>query len=355
MYQRLIFILSLIFICGFTSELSEKPKAEIALVLDLSGSTNGLLDDVRDNLWTFANSFRQSFPEHELRLAIVGFSRGSFGLESGYVRVLCDLSSNFDVISFRLYDLVSSVEKGDQFVGSALKTAVGGLSWSKDQSRKMILLFGNSRADLGGYDYNKAVEGAVDKKIIINTVYCIRQDASPKDLHQWYSIADRTGGNLYKMQVTNRQSNKFYSESTRNLIEINNNLNDTYVPFNRNSRINYDLMLAADVNSLQMNEKFFLNRCAFKISDAYQQHAKSFDLVDYLIVQKELPPIHRKFLPENLMESSAKELSEIANIKFERRKNILKRMRESILLLDSGPLTVNPIDSIFLESISRHN
>lgn len=354
MIKKLFIVLIVFAVFGFTSNNNSRPKAEIAFCLDLSGSTNGLLDDVRDNLWHLVNYFQRTNPETELRIAFVGFSRGSFGLENGYVNILSDLTSNYDYISFQLFSMVSCVEKGDQFVGAALKASVHELSWSKDKnSKKIILLFGNSRADLGMYDYNKPVEAAVQKGITINSVYCVRQTLNPKDLPQWYSIADRTGGQLFTYRVTRRTPLKFRSEKTEELIEINNSLNDTYLPYDKKGRQFYDLMIAADVNSLQMNERFFYSRMQTKLSSGYRDYLSSFDLVDFVKKNDKLPPFDRQYFPKDLAKVQPSELFEIAKIKAERRENIIDKLETRLVDAQLDPFSVNPIDSIFIESISR--
>ena len=156
---------------------------------------------------------------------------------------------NYDYVSHELFDLVASVEKGDQYVGAALKTTIGSLSWSDNHlTKKIIILFGNSRADLGRIDYNYAVEQAVRKKIVINAVYCTNMSPNPKDIPIWNSIADRTGGELYKIQLTQRTSLKARTQAVEDLIELNNNLHETYVPYSREGGLQYNLMLAADTN-----------------------------------------------------------------------------------------------------------
>ncbi len=351
---KLMLPLLVVMAMGFTNR-APRPSAEVALVIDLSGSTNGLLDDIRDNIWNFVNSFRLANPEQDLRLAVVGFSRGSFGAENAYIRVLSDLTTNYDLISYRLFELVATVEKGDQYVGAAIKMAIDNLTWSKGPNRRLIMLFGNSRADLGSYDYNRAVEWALDKKIVINSVYCSQGGDNPKYLGQWHSIADRTGGNLFKMQVTRRSPNKFRSQATERLVEFNNSVNDTYVPYNRSGSVDYQLMLAADINALQMGELFFHSRCLYKLSDSYQTHLASFDLVSYVNDHGRLPAYHRHYLPEHLTHSTDNELLEIAKIKATRRNTVLSKLKNSIMFQQPDSFAVNPIDSIFMESVMRHN
>jgi len=339
---------------AFTSGQPDRPRAEIALVIDLSGSTNGLLDDVRDNLWNFVNGFQAAYPEYDLRLGIVGYSRGSFGAENAYVKVLSDLTTQYDFLSYSLFNMVSYVEKGDQYVGAAVKTAVDGLSWTKDGTRKVMLLFGNSSAALGTTNYLQAAERASEKHITIHSIYCSRGNDNPRYLSQWYALANRTGGGFFKMLVTHRSPDKLLSANAQTLVDWNNTFNDTYVPYSREGSVNYNLMLAADVNALQMHEKYFYARCLHKISPAYRSYLASFDLVSYAGEHQALPPVNRRYLPDGLAETTSTELLQIAKIKAERRAAVLQHMQES-LVVKNDPQAVNPIDSIFMATLSASN
>lgn len=352
---RKILLTACVFACFSFRYEENKHSAEIAIVADLSGSTNGLLDDLRDNLWNLINYFNRNNPETELRLAFVGFSRGSFGLENAYVRTLSDLTSQYDFISYELFRMVGSVEKGDQYVGAALKTAITNLSWSNDKAtKKLILLFGNSRADLGYVNYSDAVQAAINKGIIINSIYCMKLDTDHRILSKWHSIADGTGGSLYKYQVTKRSPNKNYTQGAQRLIDLNNSLNDTYIPFSKKTSEVLNKMISADVNSLQMSERFFISRCLYKCNGRYQSYLNENDLVAIYAKHGELPDYNRNFFPRDLRKVKEDELKAIVSVRIERRQRLLEKLNQVLIEADYSKLSENPIDSIFAESIGRH-
>src|SRR6185436_6296982 len=175
-----------------------KQKADIALCLDLSASNNGLLSDVRDHLWQFINNTQRSFPETEVRIGIVAFARPSFGAENNYVKILCDITGDYDLLSYYLFLLNANVEKGDQCDGSALYTALKDLHWNKDDAtKKMIYLFGNNNVKLCGFDYKKACEIAFKRNVPIHSVYCGSGGINLKYYSMWKEIAESTGGDFY--------------------------------------------------------------------------------------------------------------------------------------------------------------
>jgi hypothetical protein len=126
------------------------------------------------------------------------------------------------------------------------------------------------------------------------------------------------------------------------------------VPYHREGSVNYHLMLAADVNALQMSERFFYSRCLYKLSEPYQAFLASYDLVSYVQTHHTLPDWNRHYLPESLSGVTGAELLEIARIKTGRRQQAMEKIRESVIW-NTDSLAVNPIDSIFMESVKRHN
>src|SRR6185369_367377 len=74
----------------------ERKSIDIVFCMDLSGSTNGLLDDTRDLEWELINQVNTYRPQPVLRIGIVAFSRPTFGKETGYVKILCPLTTDYE-------------------------------------------------------------------------------------------------------------------------------------------------------------------------------------------------------------------------------------------------------------------
>lgn len=356
MFKKVCCIALLFFLSAWTNTAGEKKRLEIVFCLDLSGSTNGLLQDVRDNMWHIVNYVLQSHPETELRLGAIGFSRQSFGPENDFVTILCDLTTHYDYLSNQLFSLPATVEKGDQLVGSALHASINEMSWSADTSvNKIVFMFGNGRVDLGRYDYRRATDIAVEKKIVVNPVYCLAKKPSQKDMLEWYSIAKRTGGEMNTFKVTMRSPLKKTSTDAEWVTEANNDLNDTYIYFNRDGSARYDEMINADINSLSMNEQFFYARCNYKISSHYQSQCAEWDLVSYLKKYPNVTPeINARNLPDDAQRTTLKDLMEAAKLKLERRENIMAKMKIKFLELGVDSMAVNPIDSVIISPLHKY-
>lgn len=298
-----IFFFFLLFYTGNTSSPSRGREAiDVVLCLDLSGSTNGLLDDVREKLWDIINQVNSYRPAPELRIGVVAFSRPSFGAKSGYVKVLQNLTSDFDQLSFELYKLKPTIEKGDQLVGEALRVSVKQMNWSDDNDAlKVIYLVGNGMVNSGGDNYRDACELASDKKIIVNTLYCRTRNNADKELPGWREIARLAGGEQYDMKIHKRTPLVLTSTNVPEFKELAGKLNATYLYYGNNGSERYKMMTNIDKNALLANEMTFESRLFYKISDRYQFHQQNWDLIDYIkMTNSNLEALEMALLPDSL-------------------------------------------------------
>lgn len=186
---------------------STRAPLEVVFCLDLSGSTNGVLNDLRERYWTLVNHTRQAQPGRELRIGIVGFSRPSFGKENGYVRVLAPISSDLDKAMIELMRLKPYVEKGDQYVSTALKACIQSLEWTDDPlADRMVFLIGNGMVSADGYDFTRYSDMARVRDIRVHSLYARRQHGFFKEYPGWKRIAGISGGQAMEFRVNEPDS-----------------------------------------------------------------------------------------------------------------------------------------------------
>lgn len=356
MIKKTILLIFIIINISFTPLTESRKRIEVAFCLDLSGSTNGLLEDFRNHLWHFVNSFYRNNSQADLQIGVVGFSRPRFGEENDYVSILSELTDHYDFVSYQLYELTATVEKGDHFVGSALYATVSELNWSKgNDSKKIVFLFGNGRVDLGRYDFREACDMAVQKNIIVYPVYISRLISNSNDLPGWSTIAEITGGKFSTMQVTKRTPLKFHSLASEYLLEMNNNLNDTYVYFTCEGAFRHHEMVEADINSTRMHEQFFYARCKYKVSDQYQSICSEWDLVSQVKNNNQiLSELDNRYLPDQLKDATRDEISEVLKIKSDRREHLISKIKAMTYEIHSDSLTINSMDSIFYNTLKNY-
>lgn len=296
--------------------------------LDLSGSTNGLLDDVREKIWEIVNQVNSYRPAPEFRIGVIGFSRPSFKQENAYVKVLQQLTTDYDLLNFELYKLKPSIEKGDQIVGAALKASVRNMDWSEDADAiKIVYLVGNGMVNAGGNDYyRESCELAVKKGIIINTLYCRTRNNVEKELPGWREIARIAGGEQYDIRIHKRTPLVLSSTNSVALKEISGRLSKTYVYYGKDGAERNRIMAMNDEKALQASEMTFESRMFYKISDRFQFHQQYWDLVDYLkMSNSDFMDLDMQYLVDSLKFKTPEHVrGVVSNLKDERGRVILE-------------------------------
>jgi hypothetical protein len=250
---------------------SLQAPVEVVFCLDLSGSTNGVVNDLRDQFWLIVNTIQAVQPQSELRMGLVGFSRPSFGKESGYVRLLCPITPELDQVEAELYKLKPYIEKGDQYVSAALKVAVNDLRWSSDSgASKMVFLVGNGMVQSGGYDFVKFSEQARMKNIRIHSLYARRTHNLFKELPGWKRIASISGGRSTDFRVMTHDSITVWpSEPDSMLRVLNEGYNQTLLWCKSDSALFHKSLLIADSGAYFSSSEAWHHRLYYKTGDGF--------------------------------------------------------------------------------------
>jgi len=364
---KFLLLITIILLTGRKNISGQQVKLSIDLVfcLDLSGSTNGLIDDVRDSFWDIINQNYSFRPQPELRIGVVAFSRPSFKRETGYVKILAPLSNYYEPVAYELSQLKPSIEKGDQLVGHALKAATLGMGWSKDEGTlKVIFLIGNGHVNLDGDKYKEAYAYASEKKIIVNTIYC-KSSNYIEEISGWMEIAKQTRGEQFEMQVHKRNPLILTCKETDSLHQLGKKLIQTYIYYGKHGKEIYKMQEAIDKTALRGNEMTYQSRLFYKVSDLYQLKQGGWDLVDYLkTTNSDFQDLNPSWLPDSLQsykpvslhklvmakkDQRLKIISDIrALLKFDRQQIINKQIREKEY--DKHPVT---FDRIIISWLNR--
>jgi hypothetical protein len=285
---RLLRFLLLFFILVFytgnqTEAVRGREAIDVVFCLDLSGSTNGLIDDLREKLWDIINQVNTYRPAPAFRIGVVAFSRPSYGAESGYVKVISMLTDDYDHLCNELYKIKASIEKGDQVVGAALRTSIRRMNWTEqDEALKVIYVVGNGMVNLGGESYREECEQAVKRGIIINPVYCRTRNNAERELPGWREIARLANGEQFDIRIHKRTPLVLTSTDPEKLHHLASRLSSTYIYYGEKGKDRYHIMANNDNASRSASEMTFESRLFYKISDRYQFHQQMWDLVDYI-------------------------------------------------------------------------
>ncbi|MEO5570891.1 MAG: hypothetical protein ABIT08_15925 [Bacteroidia bacterium] len=330
MKLRWLVFLLVINVSGIKSSFAESRKPiDVVICMDLSGSTNGLLDDVRDMYWDLVNQVNTYRPQPHFRIGLVGFSRPSFGRDNGFVKILAPLTNDYELVAYELAKLKTDIEKGDQLVGAALMAGIKGMQWSIDQHAiKTIFLIGNGVVSLDKMKYKEAYPLASQNNIIVNTIYCMSSNFK-KDIRGWREIALNTNGVQYDVLVHKRNQLILSTDSTDRLLELNKKLTATYIYYGTNGKDFFKLERLTDKVAVNANEMTFQSRMFFKISDLYQLNQSHWDLVDHVkVTNNNLQKIDPSLLPDTLKKFTADALRALVARKKTERQKIIEQIRE---------------------------
>lgn len=224
---------------------SETKEIDVVFCIDLSSSTNGLLGDLKENYWSLINHSNNLKPAPKLKISIVGYGRPSFGTKTYYVKVLAPLTSNYDSL-YEVIDLLrTNIEKGEQFVGQALMTAVRETEWSKNKSTsKMIFLIGNGSVNTGPSNLENACSLAKSRGIVIHTVYCM-SSMFEKEIKGWEKIAYMGNGTNSQI-VLNKKYPSEVTLTAKDLWKLNKSFNSTFIYYGDSGLIRFKLMSKVD-------------------------------------------------------------------------------------------------------------
>lgn len=289
-HTREIFrVLLLLFLAcsGWRSALAEIPEPasaggviDIVLVVDISGSTGGILPSVRGKFWQLQNEIARLDPMPTYRLGIVCAGRPSFGKDNNYVEVISDLTEDIDFPAYHFFQIKDVTAPGNYFVGHALDVAVNEMSWSEEPNAiKLIYMVGNGKPSAGP-GVKKALKGAEEKGIEINMLYFLTY-SNPAEQGEWKDVAQRTGGE-FSIVGTKEPAivmQKPYDGSL--LREASYMINLTYIYYGGEFGMERaEMQEELDEEAELLGENQLEARTFFKGSNLYQGKNHTWDLID---------------------------------------------------------------------------
>lgn len=256
------------------------PPVDIVFCLDLSGSTNGLLVRMRDHIWDYVHLLSTCNPKVDFRIGFIGFARPSFGKENYYIKVFSDLTHDIEGLTNELLKLRPQIEKGDQFVGQALRVCADYISWNeRPDAIKIVFLAGNGLVETGGEHYSKPLQTCVDKGIIVNSIFLLNNPTMGEQAG-WEEIARLGKGKYASMQVKFEYFENLGGFDMEKLFSLNRKLNETYLYYGPMGNERWKLQRAVDQSIYKANTEGYRYRLQFRISDLYLNKNSDWDLVD---------------------------------------------------------------------------
>jgi len=287
------------------------PHADIAILLDTSGSMQGLINQVRDGLWQTLNNLgkvTKDGKEAEVRLALFEYGSGVVPEETGFIQLLSPLTTDHTLLAGKLF--ATEAKGGSEYSGLAISRATSDLKWGQlEGDFKSIILAGNETIFQGPKDPIEATSEARAEEIIVNTVFagsetivpfgggfgggngCVfcppptsPQPPSPTDpvpssiFLEWRSLA-KDGAGVSLSIDANRSLPYVESPFDAEIIKLTEAVNTTFLPFGPNGQSEFDRMINLDRQIRSSGAGSYMDWGSYQGGNFGQQNQSKWDLV----------------------------------------------------------------------------
>jgi len=334
----------------------EDPRAkaasvQIALLLDTSGSMDGLIEQARARLWKLVSELsyaEQNGQRPQIEVALFEYGNDGISADAGHIRMVSPFATDLDRVFAALVDLKTN--GGQEYAGQAIQQALRQLQW-KDQSAvyRTIFIAGNEAFQQGPVEFKDAIREAQKQGIIVNTIYC--GDRSQGEALGWSSGA-LAGGGAYMHIDHNRTAQVETAPQDAEIRRLNEQLQDNVLPAGPAGKA--ELAREKQAQKSAAGKQADIDRALFSASKA---SSRSWDLVaEYETGRLDLSQVKEKDLPADLKGKSTKEIKNVLDLRVAERRAIqnrlatLRRERQDHLTR-SAPAAAPALDDAMLRAI----
>lgn len=311
-----------------TDELdSTETKIQMALILDTSGSMEGLIEQAKNQLWKIVNEIGKASDSKGqtpyLEIALYEYGNDELSIRSGYVQKICDFTTELDLVSEKLFELTTN--GGSEYCGTVIKASLDELKWSTNKSDlKMIFIAGNEPFDQGFTNYKLSCNEASSLQIVVNTIFC--GDYQEGINTQWKDGA-RLGNGEYMNIDHDALIVHIPSPYDDDIQQLNAQLNDTYIPFGSQGFSKKQNQIVQDQNAMSQSSANYVKRTISKSGKAY--YNDEWDLVDASSTKSfDIKSIDENELPTEMKGMTTEEKEQYIQSKKKLRAAIQKQIAE---------------------------
>ena len=285
-----------------------KPQIQLAILLDTSGSMDGLIGQAKSRLWKIVNELAAAKKDGmtpQLQVALYEYGQDTIPAAAGYLRRIVPLTDDLDRISEELFKLQTN--GGQEYCGQVIREAVAGLQWGRSTGDlKLIFIAGNEPFTQGSIDYKNSCREAIAHGIIINTIFCGSYQEGLQT--EWKAGADLADGQYLAINA-DQVLPVIQAPQDQEIARLSQDLNQTYLAYGKDGAGGKARQKEQDLNAAALSGEVLAQRAAAKASPQYSNSA--WDLVDAKKSgQVKLEEMKEADLPLEMQGMSVKERSE---------------------------------------------
>jgi hypothetical protein len=303
-----------------------QPKIQAAILLDVSGSMDGLIEQAKAQLWNMVSTMGKAKCGNDvspqIEIALYEYGRTTNDVKKGYVKKINGFINDLDSLSQNLFSL--KTDGGDEFCGHVIYSSLNELQWdAAPENYKVIFIAGNEDFLQGDIQYTKACTQAKQKGVIVNTIYC---GDKMQGIQEHWNLAGECGNGSYTNINQNAKQEDIPTPYDSMLYVMNDKLNSTYIAYGYAGASYSAKQRKMDVANTSMSKSAGLKRIKAKGNAAVYKNAQ-WDLVD---AKKDQPgaiaKIDKKQLPDSLQNKTTAELEKIVDDKSKERSAVQKEI-----------------------------
>ena len=324
------------------------PKIQAAILLDVSGSMDGLIEQAKAQLWNMVNTMGKAKCEGSItptiEIALYEYGRSTNDVKAGYVKLINGFISDLDSLSQNLFSLKTN--GGDEYCGQVIFSSLNELKWDPSpESYKVIFIAGNEDFLQGSLHYTKACAEAKNKGVIVNTIYC---GDKMQGIREHWNLAGECGNGSYTNINQNAKEPEISTPYDSIIYALNDKLNGTYIAYGYGGASYQKKQAYMDEANASMSKSAGLKRIQSKSNAAVYNNAQ-WDLVDAkdkggdLALEK----IDKKELPDSLKNKTTEELKKIVATKSKERGAVnaeiisLNKLRDTYIAAEKAKNATN--------------
>jgi hypothetical protein len=305
-----------------------KPKIQVAVLLDVSNSMDGLIEQAKAQLWNMVSVMGKAKCEGispTVEIALYEYGKDSNEEAKGYIKQISPFSTDLDMLSKKLFEL--KTYGGSEYCGQVIKTSLDELKWDTSSNNyKVIFIAGNEDFLQGNVSYTKACEEARKMGVIVNTIYC---GDRMRGIQEHWNLSAECGNGSFTNINSNEKIQDIATPYDTTLIVLNEKLNQTYVYYGSEGESRAELQQTMDAGNARINTSVAAKRAGVKGNRSLYDNS-GWDLVDAYDKDKTVvDKVDIKTLPDSLQNKSRAQIRAIVDAKNKERSELSKQILET--------------------------
>ena len=292
-----------------------QPKIQAAILLDVSSSMDGLIEQAKAQLWNMVSTMGKAKCDGgispKIEIALYEYGRSTNDIRAGYVKQLSGFTNDLDSLSKILFNLTTN--GGDEYCGQVIQTSLKELKWdAAAENYKVIFIAGNEDFLQGNVLYSTSCTEAKNKGVIVNTIYC---GDRMQGIKEHWNLSTECGNGSFTNINQNDKIDDIPTPYDSLIITMNGTLNQTYMAYNSYGQNKLQELVVVDAMNSSMSTSAGIKRTKVKgNSKIYNQ--STWDLVDAREKDNNaIAKLDRKTLPDSLQKKSNDELEKMVEAK----------------------------------------